>query len=244
VNALSLEVFDALSAMGERLKSETGVRAVILTGAEGNFSSGIDLMSLQSEIASNKAFREHAYDLAEGEVANRFQKPCYVWKELQVPVIAAISGVCFGGGIQVAMGADIRIVAPDARISILEIKWGLTPDMGMMTALSRVMRMDQLKELSWTGREVSGQEAVTLGLATRVADDPMAAARELAATLVKKNPDAIRRSKQMFEAAWNTAPAETLRLEVDAQAEVLGMPNQMEAVFAQLQKRDPNFNDG
>jgi enoyl-CoA hydratase/carnithine racemase len=243
-NAMNPEVFDRLGEIGDQLKSEKSVRVVIVTGAGDCFSSGIDIMSFQSEIASNAAFRKLGYALSEGEIANRFQKPAYVWKELQVPVIAAISGVCFGGGLQVALGADIRIAAPDARLSVMEIKWGIVPDMGLTTVLPRLMRMDQVKELSWSGRIVEGTEAASLGLVSRVSDDPLAAAQDLAQVLVGKNPDALRESKKMFETSWAASPADALRMEVDAQAEVLGLPNQMEALFAQLQKREPNFTDG
>jgi enoyl-CoA hydratase/carnithine racemase len=243
VNAMNWDVFDGLAAMGERLKTEKGLRAVILSGAGGNFSSGIDLMSLQGDLSSNDGFRKQGYALGDGEIANRFQKPAYVWKELQVPVIAAISGVCYGGGLQVALGADIRLASAQARLSIMEMKWGIVPDMGLTTVLPRLMRMDQVKDLVWSGRVISGSEATDLGLVTRLAEDPLASARDLALALTKKNPDAVRQSKTMLEASWAASPAQALRMEVDAQAEVLGLPNQMEAVFAQLQKRDPKFSD-
>lgn len=244
VNAMNWDVFDGLAETGEQLKKQEGLRAVVLTGAGGNFSSGIDLMSLQGDISSNEGFRKQGYALGDGEIANRFQKPAYVWKELQVPVIAAISGVCYGGGLQVALGADMRIANAAARLSVMEMKWGIVPDMGLTTVLPRLMRMDQVKDLVWTGRVVDGSEAAQLGLITRLADDPLQAAREMAQVLAKKNPDAVRASKQMLEASWAVAPSDALRMEVDAQASVLGLPNQMEAVFAQLQKRDPNFKDG
>ena len=240
-NALSPEVFDGLAAAGEAVRSDPGIRAVVMTGAGKNFCAGLDLGSFSSSALDNNRFRERAFALADGEIANSFQKPAYVWKEVPVPVIAAVQGVAYGGGAQIALGADIRIAAPDTRMSIMEIKWGIIPDMGLTTVLPRLARMDIAKDLILTGRIVAAEEAREIGLVTRIADDPLAAARDAAAEIAAKNPDAIRRGKTMIEETWTMAPANALRREAELQAEIIGLPNQIEAVMANMQKRAPVF---
>ena len=162
---------------------------------------------------------------------------------MPVPVIAAVHGVALGGGIQIALGADIRIVAPDARLSVLEIRWGLLPDMTGLQMLPRLVGLDVAKELAFTGRMVSGTEAVELGLATHVADDPRAAALELAAEIAGKNPAAIRGMKALLNAAGTRPLAESFREETRLMTEVIGSPNQIEAVTAYFEKRPPVFTD-
>jgi enoyl-CoA hydratase/carnithine racemase len=159
-----------------------------------------------------------------------------------VPVIAAVHGVAFGGGFQLALGADMRFVAPDTRMSIMEIKWGLVPDMAGTPILARLVRDDILRDLTYTGRVFSAQEALSYGLATRICDDPradaLAAAREIAA----KNPDAIRAAKRMIEdLAIDPGPA--LLAESVEQKKLIGTANQKEAVRANLEKRAPRFAD-
>lgn len=158
-----------------------------------------------------------------------------------MPVIAALHGVAYGGGCQIALGADIRIAAPDARLSIMEIKWGLIPDMGLMAALPRLVRMDVAKDLVFSGRVVGAEEALALGLITRIAADPLAAAQEEAQKIAQRSPDAIRAAKALLEQGWNEPPGRALRLEAELQAAVIGMPNQVEAVRANLEKRAPDF---
>jgi enoyl-CoA hydratase/carnithine racemase len=160
-----------------------------------------------------------------------------------VPVIAAIHGVAFGGGIQIALAADIRLVAPDARLSVMEIKWGLIPDMSGTQTLRRLVRLDVAKELTLTGRIVSGTEAVQLGLATRTSDAPREAALELAREMASKSPDAIRAGKQLLDAAGLVSVEEGLMLEEKLQRSLIGRPNQIESVQANLQKRAPEFRD-
>lgn len=240
-NALDPAMFEALTEAGEALRGNADVRAVVLAGEGKHFCAGLDLMSFQNSLSSDGSFAENALNPGEGEVANRFQKPVYIWQELEVPVIAALQGVAFGGGCQIALAADIRIAAPDARLSVMEIKWGLIPDMALTQSLPRLVRMDVAKELVLTGRIVEAEEAARLGLVTRIADDPLAEARELAALIAGKSPDAIRRGKILLEKAWNAEPAVGLHLEAELQAEILGTPNQIEAVMANMQKRKPAF---
>lgn len=243
LNALDPAMFEAIAAAGEGPKADTGVRAVVLHGAGPHFCAGLDMASFQSSLMDNAAFRSRAFALGSGEIANQFQKPMHVWKELAVPVIAAINGVAYGGGFQIALGADIRIAAPDARLSVMEIRWGLVPDMGLMTALPRLVRMDVAKDLVLSGRIVAADEALAIGLVTRIAEDPLGAALEEAHAIAARSPDAIRGTKALLERAWAVPPAEALRLEAEIQAGVLGHPNQTEAVQANLQKRSPLFSD-
>jgi enoyl-CoA hydratase/carnithine racemase len=166
-----------------------------------------------------------------------------VWKELPVPVIAALHGVAYGGGLQIALGADLRFVTPDARLSVMEIKWGLVPDMSGTQLLRHLVRLDVAKELTFTGRVVSGAEAVELGLATHLSDTPREAALALAREIAQKSPSAIRAGKKLLDAAVIAGVEEGLALEQELQTTLLGRPNQVEAVRANLEKREPRFQD-
>ncbi|MDJ0630892.1 MAG: crotonase/enoyl-CoA hydratase family protein [Rhodobacter sp.] len=240
-NALSLELFEALAAAGEQLKGEAGLRVVILTGAGGDFCAGLDMAVMQSLAGRIDEMRQRLLTLTEGEVANWFQKPCYVWQELPVPVIAAIEGVCLGGGLQLALAADFRIARADARLAIMEAKWGIIPDMGITQNLPKLMPADKAKVLMMTARIVSGQEAAELGLMTRLADDPMTAARDLAGELKRRSPEAVSGIKRLVEETWAMPPADGLRVEAEIQAPIIGGANQIEAVMANFQKRAPKF---
>lgn len=229
------------AAAGERLKTEPGLRVVILSGAGGDFCSGLDLEVMQSQFGKLDELRARLLNPPEGEVANWFQKPCYVWQELPVPVIAAVEGVCLGGGMQLALAADFRLCHPEARLSVMEAKWGLIPDMGITQTLPKLMSADRAKELMMTARMVTGREAETLGLVTRLADDPMADARALAQALCARSPDAVNGIKTLAERAWTMPPGEGLGVEARLQAPIIGSPNQIEAVMANMQKRSPVF---
>lgn len=239
-NAVDLTVLEGLAQADETLKTSPDIRAVILTGAGPTFCSGIDT-SLFMDNPDPKALIDQILTVPDGQTANMFQKPCTVWQELEIPVVAALQGACFGAGLQIALGADIRIAAPDTQMSIMEITWGLIPDMGITTTLPRLMRADQAKELIMTGRIIDATEAQGLGLITRIADTPLEAAQELAQTIASKNPDAIRRDKRLINESWQMAQADALKLEAQLQAEVIGQPNQMEAVFARMHERAPSF---
>jgi enoyl-CoA hydratase/carnithine racemase len=158
-------------------------------------------------------------------------------------VIAAIHGNCLGGGLQIALGADIRIAAPDARLSVMEIRWGLVPDMSLSQTLPRVVGIDVAKELVLTGRVFSGEEAVALGVVTRAAPDPLAAANQLAAEIAARSPDAVRSAKRLLSEAWDSAPREGLALEAELQRQLIGSPNQLAAVTAGLTKEPARFTD-
>ncbi len=238
-NGLDPEMFGSIVEAGERLIEDRSVRAVVLSGEGPSFCAGLDLNAF---VAGGTDLIATLLDRRVGP-ANLAQRVAWVWREVPAPVIAAIHGAAFGGGLQIALGADIRLVAPDAQLSVMEIRLGLIPDMGISkTALPHV-RPDVLKELTFTGRVVSGTEAVALGLATRVCDDPLAEAMALAREISTKNPEAIRRSKVLIDRAQALDVTEALALETELQRPLLGSPNQVEAMMASLQKREPVFAD-
>lgn len=241
LNALDLEMFQALVRTGRSLAAESGVRAVVLSGNGRAFSAGLDFMSFLATAGNGGP---SLLDRAGQSPANLAQLAAWVWSELPVPVIAAIHGVCYGGGLQIAAGADIRIVHPEARLSIREMHWGLVPDMSGTRTLKHLLRADVLKELTFTARIVSGTEAVSLGLCTRAADDPHGAAMELALEIAGKSPDAIRAAKLLIDRSYRIPDDESgLALEEKIQRTLLQTPNQIEAVQANLEKRPPSFRD-
>lgn len=239
-NALDLDMFEALAEAGQQLTRDRAVRAVVLEGAGVNFCAGIDTGMFA---AGDSIINPAAMSPVPGSPANLFQRAAYVWRELPVPVICAIHGTAFGGGLQIALGADLRYARPDARLSIMEIKWGLMPDMAITTTLCRCMPADRIKELAWTGRIVDGQEACDLGLVTAVHDNPSQAAHDTAAGIAGKSPDAIRAIKQLFDEAWSLPAPDALKLEATLQMKLLGERNQVEAVMANIERREPRFCD-
>ncbi|GHE90782.1 enoyl-CoA hydratase [Amycolatopsis deserti] len=240
-NALDPAMFAALVRAGERLKTEPGLRAVVLSGEGPDFCAGLDFAAFQAMRSGDRISADVDLPPPDGPAKATGQRAAYVWAELPVPVIAAITGHALGGGLQVALGADIRIVAPDARLSVLEIKWGLIPDMTGTQVLPELVGRDVAKELTFTGRMVSGEEAVALGLATRVADDPRAAALELARSIAGRSPDAVRAAKRLLDLPRDhEAGFAAEQREITA---LIGSPNQVEAVTASFEKRAPRFTD-
>jgi enoyl-CoA hydratase/carnithine racemase len=259
LNALDLAMFEALIETGKALATNRAVRAVVLSGNGRAFCAGLDFGSFAAMAGAPAAqtaagdkpppapqARRPGGSLLQRDpdsLANTAQRAGWVWRELPVPVIAAVHGVAYGGGLQIACGADLRYVHPEAKLSVREIQWGLIPDMSGTQTLRHLLRLDVAKELTFTGRIVSGTEAVALGLCTRLADDPRAVALEAAQQIAKQSPDAIRAAKQL----WNEAPllsyADGLALEERLQLGLIGKPNQVEAVMANLHKREPKFTD-
>jgi enoyl-CoA hydratase/carnithine racemase len=238
-NALDAAMFEALADACERLASETGVRAVVLHGEGPSFCSGLDVVSVMS---AGEGLEDFVQRLQE-DPPNWFQRAAYGWVTLPMPVIAAIHGACFGGGLQIALGADIRIAAPEARLSVMEMKWGLIPDMSITRTLPRLVRIDVAKELTYTGRVLSASEAAQLGLVTWVTGDPLRAARALATEIATRSPDAVRAAKRLFEESWTAPPAETLALEAELQRGLIGSRNQLAAVSAGFTEEPAEFVD-
>jgi enoyl-CoA hydratase/carnithine racemase len=237
-NALDPEMFDAIAAMLEFLEQESGLRSVVLRGDGPSFCSGLDLAAM----AASGGLAALSAPLLDPP-PNRFQQVAIGWLNLPVPVVAAIHGNCLGGGFQIALAADIRIAAPDARLSVMETQWGLIPDMGITRTLPRLVGIDIAKELTYTARKLSGQQAAQLGLVTHLAADPFADALALAHEIAERSPDAIRRTKQLFDLGWTGTPAETLALEARLQSELIGTPNQLAAVSAGVTNERAEFAD-
>ncbi|MCB2080247.1 MAG: crotonase/enoyl-CoA hydratase family protein [Novosphingobium sp.] len=240
LNAFDPAMFDAIASTGSMLDRTPGLRCIVLSGGGRAFSAGLDLATFEALTgpdAPRLAERTHGS-------ANLFQHAALLWRDLPVPVIAAIHGVCFGGALQLAGGADIRIVAPDARLSVMEMKWGLVPDMGGFTLWRGAVRDDVLRELTYTAREFSGEVAVTLGFATLADPDPLARAMTLAREIAGRSPSAIREAKVLFNRSVALTPGEILVEESLAQDRLVGSPNQLEAIRSQMEGRPAKFGDG
>lgn len=249
MNALDPAMFAALVETGERLKADTSVRAVVLSGEGRAFCAGLDMGNFQA-MASGE--RRPGTGTAGPLVtsnrtpggSNSAQHAVMVWREIPVPVIAAVHGVALGGGFQLALGPDLRFVTADARMSVLEIKWGLIPDMGGVVLMRGLVRDDVARELTYSGRMFSGEEALAMGLATRVCADPHAEALAFARDVAGKNPHAIRAGKRLMNLALNGDQHAILLEESREQTALMGSPNQVEAVRASLEKRAASFSDG
>lgn len=239
-NALDLETFKALHETAHKLAQASTLRAVVLHGAGGNFCAGIDVaVFTDPEVRIDEALMQPV----DGSCANLFQRAAYGWRELPVPVICALEGVCYGGGLQVALGADIRYASATARFSIMETKWGLIPDMAITTTLRHIMAVDRVKELAMSARIFDAAEALDLGLLTGIHEDPLTAAREFAGECAARSPEAIRGIKRLLNEAWDMSEADALALEAKLQYRIMGSANQIEAVTANMQKRAPVFKD-
>ena len=249
MNALDDAMFSALIETGERLKAEKGVRAIVLSGEGRAFCAGLDMGNFgkmaSGERDGGKSSTGSSLVTAERTPggSNRAQHAVMVWREQPVPVIAAVHGVAFGGGFQLALAADMRFVAPDARMSVMEIKWGLVPDMAGMVLLRGLVRDDLVRELTYTGRIFEGAEAERLGLATRVCADPRAEALALAAEIAGRSPTAIRAAKRLLNMMQDEDQHALLKAESAEQAALIGSPNQVEAIMSNLQKRSAAYAD-
>lgn len=243
-NALDGEMFAALAETGEQLKSETAVRCVVLSGEGPSFCAGLDFSIFQA-MGSNerRPDRGNPGAMAEGRITHLGQQVCWVWQELPMPVIAAVHGHALGGGIQIALGADIRIVHPDTQISVREVHWGLVPDMTGTLMLTRLVRPDIAKELVFTARILDGREAFALGLATRLSDSPRDDAMQLAAEIAGRSPDAVRGAKSLLNRLLHQDAADQFQAERTVIGGLVGSANQTEAVLANLEKRAATFAD-
>ena len=245
LNALDIAMFAALVEAGDAVRADASVRAVVLSGEGRGFCAGLDLAAFQA-MAGDGFGAGGGADLTarpDGRITNMAQHACYTWFEMPAPVIAAVHGACLGGGFQLANACDIRIVAPDVKMSVLEVRWGLTPDMTGTQLLPRLVGLDVAKELTFTGRMIDGAEAVRLGVATRVADDPRAEALTLAAEIASKSPQAVKGAKALLNLAGTVSLEEGFATEYRTIRSLIGSPNQIEAVTAYFEKRPPVFED-
>lgn len=239
-NALDRPMFEGLTNAAAQLADDASVRAVVLHGDGKSFCSGLDIASFMSGQGGTGVLLERE----DGRPANLAQRVAYDWSVVPAPVIAAIHGNCFGGGLQIALGADIRIAAPDAKLSIMEVRWGLVPDMGITQTLPRLLPIDVAKELTFSGRIFSGREALALGLVTRNSDDPLVSALALAEEIAQKSPDAVRAAKRLYDETWACDdPAAALKRESELQTGLIGKPNQLAAVVAGMSGEPAVFVD-
>jgi enoyl-CoA hydratase/carnithine racemase len=239
MNALDDAMFTAIVAAGEQLAHEPGLRAVVLSGEGKAFCAGIDVGTLHAFMsagAGELAKRTHG-------ITNLYQQAAWIWHELPVPVIAAVHGVAFGGGFQLALGADIRIAAPDARFSIMETRWGLIPDMAGTQLMRHLARDDVIRELTYTARIFSANEAQAYGFVTQVSENPHAKALAVAHEIATRSPQAVRAAKHLLRNAPLLDPAAAFAAESKAQDLLMGGDNQREAVLANIEQRAPHFKD-
>jgi len=236
MNALSLDLFEALIETGEAIKADSSVRVVVLSGAGKAFCAGLDMELMMEGGAPDLNERTHG-------LCNLFQQAAWVWHEVPVPVIAAVHGTCYGGGLQLMTGADIRYIHPETKLSIMEMRWGIVPDMSGTQLWSAFVREDIIRELTYTARVFSGTEAGEYGFATRLCDDPLAVALETAEQIVNKNPDAIRAAKRLISNQRQPDVAAGILAESVEQSAIMKTPNQIEAVMANFEKRAPKFTD-
>lgn len=237
MNALDPEQIDAIIDATDKLAEMKDVRAIVLSGNGKGFCAGLDMSSFtKSDTTGSLTDRSYGN-------ANKYQHVVLQWRRLAAPVIVAIHGACVGGGLQFASAADVRIATPDSKLSIMEMRWGLIPDMGSYTTWRNFVRDDILRELTYTNRIFSGEEGKDLGFVSHLADDPLAKAMELAAEIAGKNPDAIKAAKRLMNRLPDMNEDEILMMESVEQDKVGRAPNQKEAVMAFMQKRAANFND-
>lgn len=252
LNAVDGAMFRALAEAGATLADDASVRAVVLSGEGRGFCAGLDFGSFEAMAGGERAggSDDRGDRVGAGSVLDRGdritslgQQAAYTWTEQPAPVIAAIHGPAVGAGFQIALAADIRFIHPDAKMSVLEIRWGLVPDMTGTQMLPRLVGLDVAKELTFTGRMLDGRECVELGVATHLSDDPHGAALELAQEIAAKSPPAIRGAKRLLNMAGQVPLAEGFANEAEIMASLIGSPNNVEAVKAYFEKRAPVFED-
>ncbi len=248
MNALDPKMFDALAEAGAEVAANPDVRCVVLSGEGRAFCAGLDVSAMGSSGGSGSVGGGAEADDGLGRLerrvhgaANHPQQAAWVWRDMPKPVIAAVHGVAFGGGFQVALGADIRIAAPGTRFSVMEMKWGLIPDMSGLALLRNLVRDDVARELTYTARIFEADEAKELGLITKLSDTPYDDAMELASYITGRNPDAITAAKRLLNKVPDMTAEEILLEESREQDKIIGSANQMEAVMAELEKRPAKF---
>lgn len=242
LNALDPAMFGALEEAGSALNENRDLRAVVIHGEGRGFCAGLDVERLQALGRGESLIPSADLTKRTHGLANLVQHAVWQWRELPVPVIAAVHGIAFGGGFQLALAADMRLVHPETRFSVLETKWGLVPDMAGTHLMRHLAREDIVRELTYTAREFSAEDASRFGFVTRLVDDPYAAAMELAHDIASRSPDAIRAAKRLLNLSTLSNAGRMLEAETDEQARLIGSVNQREAVSAGLENRSPQFS--
>ena len=246
MNSLDEGMFEAIPLVGEKIRQDPSVRVVVISGDGGNFCAGLDKSNFSSMLegegasvggdATALATRTHG-------IANAAQYAAWMWRELPMPVIAAVEGFCLGGGLQIALGADFRYASADSKFSILEMRWGIVPDMSSTQIMRHMIRDDVIRELTYTARIFGAADAKQWGFITDIVDDPLSHAMKVANEIAIKNPSAIRAAKKIIDLSYYQTAQEGLLMESVEQDKIIGSENQIEAVMAELQKRRPNFKD-
>lgn len=245
MNALDQKMFAALIETAKLIDDNKEARVVVMSAKGKGFCAGLDMENFAGmlEPGTGSASVPEKLEPRTQGIANDFQYAVWAWRELQVPVIAALHGVAVGGGLQIALAADMRYAAEGTRFSIMELKWGLIPDMSSTQLMRHHMPEDAVRELTYTARLFSTDEALQYQVVTKVVEDPLAHAMDIAEQIANRNPDAIRASKRVLNSANYLSAAEGLLMESREQDQIIGSANQIEAVMAELQKRKPNFID-
>lgn len=232
LNALTLQTLQELVATARELRKDRTLRAVVIAGEGDSFCAGLDFASVLKKPAGVvKAFIPRPL-----QGTNTFQEACWAWRRLPVPVIAAVHGHCFGGGLQIALGADFRFATPDSEWSVLEARWGLIPDMSGVQSLAELVGIDTAKRLTMTAERFTGKEALDLGLVTGVDADPVAAATALAREIAQRSPDQVAAAKRLFNDTWNAGPRRTFSRERAEQLVLLFLDNTKAAREAAFKK--------
>jgi enoyl-CoA hydratase/carnithine racemase len=239
MNAVDQAMIDAVIAAGQEVAA-SDTRVCVVSGDGPAFCAGIDITGM-GQLAGQDPMEVLSARTHGAGTTNQWQEVAMVWTRVPMPVIAAIHGACFGAGLQLALGADIRVAAPDAKLAVMELRWGIVPDMGGMVLLPRLVRSDVLRRLTYTAEKISGQQAGDYGLVTELADDPLKAAMSLAETIASQSPSAIRAAKALIATAETQSPNDVLMAESKAQGSLIGGAHQMEVVAAAMQKRPPKF---
>ncbi|WP_158669385.1 crotonase/enoyl-CoA hydratase family protein [Bradyrhizobium guangdongense] len=242
MNALDPAMFEAIVDAGTQLRSRNDIRVAVLSGEGRAFCAGLDLDRLLATVKHEPLLPSVDLTRRTHGIANYAQHLVWLWRELPVPVIAAVHGVAFGGGLQLALGADLRYLAPDTKLAVIETKWGLVPDMCGTQLMRHLAREDVVRELTYTGRIFSADEALTYGFATRLADDPVAAALATARDIAGRSPDAIRAAKRLLNLSATCDAASGLAAETAEQAGLLGSVNHLEAARSNLERRAPRWS--
>lgn len=244
-NAVDSEIMQGLRTAVEQIKADKTARVVVLSGEGKGFCAGLDMGSFSDMVSGDLTAESaaSAYDDLSESGANRVQQLGWAWQELPIPVIASVHGGALGGGLNLALGADIRVMAPDAKLGFVEITFGLLPDMSATQSLRHLARLDRIKELVFTGRRFTGEEAYEYGLATVLSEHPRDDALAMAATIARRNPDAIRAAKRLLNDSMFASTYDGLVAESTCSRQLMGTPNQIEAIMSGFENRAPEFTD-
>ncbi len=242
-NALDDALFQSLAAAGEALKTLPALRVVVLSGEGESFCAGLDFGSFKGMSQRDGSTSTIGTMVSDDAITHLAQQVCWVWQEVPVPVIVALRGHALGGGMQIALCADIRIAHPGTQLSVRETFWGLIPDMTGTLMLSHLVRPDVARDLVYTARILPADEGYALGLVTHLAEDPLLAAQTLAAEIAGRSPDAVRAAKRLLTRKLKAEAAEQFAAEREEIHKLIGSANQNEAVVAYFEKRAPVFKD-